>query len=144
MFSHQISSSASLKVVFVFLFLRSHWRHMEVPRLGVESELQLLGYATAIATEDPSRICNLHHSSRQHQILNLLSGARDWTHILMDTSQVGYHWAIRGTPLKSVFKTRILLLDFLAWCMIGNPLLVDKKKHSGLQQNTVSSISQVL
>ena len=41
---------------------------MEVPRLEVELELQLLAYATAIATPDPSG-CDLHHSSRQHQIL---------------------------------------------------------------------------
>ena len=33
---------------------------MEVPRLQVESELQLL----ATATGDPSLVCNLHHSSR--------------------------------------------------------------------------------
>ena len=51
--------------------------HMEVLRLGVESELQLPAYATAIATPDPSHICNLHHSSRQCQILNPLSEARD-------------------------------------------------------------------
>ena len=38
---------------------------MELPRLGAELELQLLAYITAIATQDPSRICNLHHSSRQ-------------------------------------------------------------------------------
>ena len=30
---------------------------MEVPRLGVESELQLPVYTTATATKDPSRIC---------------------------------------------------------------------------------------
>ena len=34
----------------------------EVPRLGVKSELQLLAYATATATWDPSHVCN-HHSS---------------------------------------------------------------------------------
>ena len=28
---------------------------------------------------------DLHHSLQQHQILNLLSEARDWTHILTDT-----------------------------------------------------------
>ena len=33
-------------------------------------------------------ICNLHHSSQQHQILNPLSKATDQTCILMDTSQV--------------------------------------------------------
>ena len=50
---------------------------MEVPRLGVESELQLLACTTAAATQDPSQVCNLHHSSQQHQILNLLSEAWD-------------------------------------------------------------------
>ena len=61
---------------------------MEVPRLGVESELQLTAYTTATATPDPSRICNLHHSSRKRQILNPLSKARDQTHIFMDTSGI--------------------------------------------------------
>ena len=34
---------------------------MEVPRLGVESELQLRAYTTAMATPDPSHTCKLHH-----------------------------------------------------------------------------------
>ena len=42
---------------------------MEVPRLGVESELQPPAYARATATRDPSRVCNLHHSSRQSRIV---------------------------------------------------------------------------
>ena len=54
---------------------------MEVPRLGVESKLQLLAYTTAIATAtatlDPSRIHNLHHSLWQHQILNPLIEPKD-------------------------------------------------------------------
>ena len=38
----------------------------------VELELQLQGYATAKATAMPdlSYVCDLHHSSWQHQILN--------------------------------------------------------------------------
>ena len=32
---------------------------MEVPSLGVESELQPLAYATATAMPDPSQVCNL-------------------------------------------------------------------------------------
>ena len=58
---------------------------MEVPRLGVKLELQVLAYAMATATPDPSRVCNLHRSSWQHQILNPLSQARDQTCVLMDT-----------------------------------------------------------
>ena len=58
---------------------------MEVPRLGVELELQLLAYTTATAMPDPSHICDLHHSLQQCQILNSLSDARDWTLILTDT-----------------------------------------------------------
>ena len=50
---------------------------MEVPRLGVELELQLLAYATATAMPDLSRICDLHHSLQQRWILNPLSEARD-------------------------------------------------------------------
>ena len=50
---------------------------MEVPRLGVELELQPLAYPRATATRDPSRICNLHHSLWQCQILNPLNEARD-------------------------------------------------------------------
>ena len=48
---------------------------------------------------DLSCISNLHHSSQQCQILNLLSDARDWTHILMDTGHDCYGWAMMGTPL---------------------------------------------
>ena len=69
-----------------FCFLGPHPKYMEVLRIGVQSELHLLAYATATATQDPSCICDLHHSSQQHQILNPLSEARDWTHVLMDTS----------------------------------------------------------
>ena len=63
---------------------------MEVPRLGVELELQLPAFATATAVQDLSHICNLYHSSWQYQILNPLSKARDRILILMDTSQVRY------------------------------------------------------
>ena len=56
-----------------FFFLGLHMQHMEVPRLEVEPELRLPAYTTATATPDPSHICDLHHSSQQHQILNPLS-----------------------------------------------------------------------
>ena len=67
---------------------------------GVESELQLLAYATATAPPDLSHICD--QNSQQCQILNPLSWARDWTLILMDTSRACLCWAIRGTPRGSL------------------------------------------
>ena len=65
-------------------------QHMEVPRLGVESELQLPAYATATATPGLSLLCSLHHSSWQRQVLNPLSEAWDQTLILMGTTQARY------------------------------------------------------
>ena len=42
-------------------------------------------------------VTGLHHSSQQCQILNLLSEARDQTCIVMDASQICFHWATMGT-----------------------------------------------
>ena len=64
---------------------------MEVPRLGVESELELPVYTTATATPDPSLVCDLYHISLQHWILKPLSKARDRTRILMDAGQISFH-----------------------------------------------------
>ena len=77
---------------------------MEVPRLGVESELQLLAYATATAMPDPSRVCDLHHRSWQCQILIPLSEAWDQTRNLMVPSQVHFLCTTTGTPLR-ILKT---------------------------------------
>ena len=55
---------------------------MDVPRLQVESELQLQAYATAMAAPDPSHICDLCYNLWQCQILHLLSKARDQACIL--------------------------------------------------------------
>ena len=72
--------------------------HMEVPRLGVESELQLPAYTRAMAMPDLSHVCNLHHSSWQRWILNPLREARDGTHNLMVPSRIHFHCATMRTP----------------------------------------------
>ena len=64
-------------------FLWPHLRHMEVPRIGVESELQQPAYATV--TQDLSSICGLHCSLQQSWILNPLGKSRDQTHNLRET-----------------------------------------------------------
>ena len=47
---------------FFFAFLGPHMQHMEFPGWGSAACLQLPAYATATATQDPSRIFDLHHS----------------------------------------------------------------------------------
>ena len=53
--------------------------------------------AIATATLNPSCICDLHHSSRQHRIPDPVSEARDRTRILLDTSRIHFHCATTGT-----------------------------------------------
>jgi len=87
-----------IKLTFFFFFLGLHLQHMEVPRLGVKSELQFPDYATDTAILDPSCFGELYHSSQQCRILNSLSRDRDWTCFLIDTSWVLYQWATTGMP----------------------------------------------
>ena len=87
------------KLVNLFFFpLWSPPQHMEVPRLRVESELQVLAYTIAAATPDLNCVCNHHHSLWQQRILNL-SKARDRTHIFMDSS-----WALNLLSLNGNSK----------------------------------------
>ena len=53
-----------------FLLFRGH---MEVPRLGVKSEPQLMAYSIATAMQDPSHVCSQYHSAQPDP----LSEARD-------------------------------------------------------------------
>ena len=96
----------SFFLFFLFCFLGPHLRHMEVPRLEVELELLPPAYTTATATPDPSHVCELHHSSRQHRILNPLSGARDRTFNLTVPSWIHFRCITTGTPIVLFFKLK--------------------------------------
>ena len=76
---------------------------VEVPRLGVSSELQLPACTTATATPDLSHVCNLHHSSRQRQILNPLREAKDRTRDLMVPSRIHFCCTMTGPHLYSIY-----------------------------------------
>ena len=83
---------------------------MEVPRRGVESELQLLAYNPA--TWDPSCVLDLHHSSWQHQIPDPMSEARDQTYVLMDPSQIHFHCTTTGTPYTQDLDSTLSICIF--------------------------------
>ena len=109
--------SGTWKEVFYFFpfffFLGPLLWHMEVPRLGINSELQLLVYttATAIAMPDLNCIFNLYHSSWQRWIPDPLSKARDGTCILLDTRFIHFCCAIMGTP----YILRLLYTSSRLW-----------------------------
>ena len=84
---------------------------------------------------DPSCICNLQHSSRQHQILNSLRKARDRTPVLMVTIWVCYHWAMMGTPILNFLEKG----DFQ---MTGKNFLQLSSQGSAQRQHVKSPISQ--
>ena len=71
---------------------------MKVPRLGVESELQLPAYTTATATPDLSCVLDYTTDQLQCWILNPLSEARDPTCNLMVSSRIPFCCARTGTP----------------------------------------------
>ena len=96
---------------YLFSFLGMHPWHMEVCRLGIELELQLPAYTRATATRDPSRVCDLYHSSWQHHILNPLSKARG-TCILMDTNWIHF--------LCTTIETRYALFLTISSIMFGD------------------------
>ena len=103
-------------LLFICLF-EPHLQHMEISRLGVHSELQPLAYATVTAMPGLSHVCNLHHSPWQLWILNPLSEARDWIHLLMESSRVHHHWAMTWIPTL-FFKSLtgcVVSLNFIFW-----------------------------
>ena len=99
-FSHISDKELRYFINLLLSFLGPHSQHMKVPRRGVELELQLLAYATAIAMPNPSHVCELHHNSWQHWIPDPLSEARDRTRILTDTNWICFCWVTTGTPPK--------------------------------------------
>ena len=138
-----------LFLFFFFLICFLGLQHMEVPRLGVKSELQLPAYATATAMQDPSGVCDLHHSSWQHWILNPQNEVRDGIHNLMVPSRIRFHCTIMGTCkysfslfcctfvylavlFKSKFFIFILFYFLIEISLIYNTVLVSGIQHIDL------------
>ena len=92
---------------------------MEIPRL-----------TTATAMQEPSHVCDLHHSSWQRQVLNPLSKARDWTQNLMVPSQIRFHCTRTGTPSHCGFDLHFSLMisDIpFPWVPVGHLYIFFRK-----------------
>ena len=76
----------------------------EVPRLEVQSELQLPAYLTAPAVWDLSHVCGTHQSSQQRRILNPLSKA--WIKLTSSWILVRFVncWANRNSLITTFLK----------------------------------------
>ena len=99
-----------LSFLCFFFLLDLHQRHMAVPRLGVEWELQLPAYTTA-------------HGNGGH--FNALSEARDLTHILMDTS-----WVLNLPSHDGNSQMHILSVDSFSKRSTKPEQLVFKRQNS--------------
>ena len=91
---------------------------MEIPTLGVELELQLQAYITAIATPDLSCICKLRCSSWQHWILNLLVEATE--HRVLE---FGLHIQIVWCCSFDFFHRKF---DFIFFFLFGHAFCMQK------------------
>ena len=72
-----------------------------------------MAYTTATATQDPSRICDLHHISRWHRILNPLSKAQDRTHNLVVPSRIRFCCTMTGTPDFRILERTTFIIIFI-------------------------------
>ena len=120
-------------LVTLFFVLGPHPRHMEVPRLGVESRsrsLQLPAYTTATATPDLNHIFDPGHSLWEHRILNLLSEARDQTPpsqrqhwVLNPPSHIANSqlWSTTLVLDENTLSTKQTKREFLSWLSSNEP-----------------------
>ena len=67
--------------------------------------------------------------------------ARDWIHILMDTSCICYCWATRGTPAGEVSEWASLTNQPEASLVVQMPPFQTQDSISGVEESSVNSLS---
>ena len=86
-------------------------------------------------------VCDLHHSSQQHQILNPLSKARDQTCNLIVPSRICFHCATMGTPRLPKFSLHMFTPNynwrFMECIYPGLPFLSDYKPHESRDHSSL-------
>ena len=101
---------------FIFIFL-SFVRAAPVAYGG--SQARGLIWAVVAGLCQSHSICDLHHSSRQRQILIPLSKARDQTRNLKIPSWIRFRYAMMGTPTTSILKAHIAPTHFIQSLMFS-------------------------
>ena len=96
-----------LETFFSLFFFKSHTVACGSSQAKGQTGAAVASLDHSQTTQDPSFICNLHHSSQQRLILNPLSEARDRTCVLMDTSQFHYCWATVETPWRHFWLSHL-------------------------------------
>ena len=147
---------------FFLVFFRATRSAYGVSQARDQMGAAALAYAAATATQDPSHICDLHQCSRQCQILNPLSEARDGTCVLMDASQILFREPWQELPLPTLFKHfltfRCVKILQISYCTSADPfqeliissrslgffgwIMVFGKQYLGM--STVADISSIL
>ena len=83
----------------IFYFLPFIFRAVPMACGSSQARGRIRALATTTAMQDLNCVCNPHHSSQKHWILNPLSKARDQTCNLMGPSRICFHCAMTGTPI---------------------------------------------
>ena len=93
-----------------FFFFGLHPRHMEIPRLGVESELQLQAYTTATATR--VRAASVTHTTAHGNAGSLTQWARPAMEPAFSWFPARFfsYWAMKGSPKGNLFF-KLMSLD---------------------------------
>ena len=104
---HSLLIHSSIKIMCFFcfcFFFQLHLWHMEVPRLGVESELQLPTYTTATAM--PDRALTVNYMAALGNAGSLTHWARPGIKPATSWILVGFirHWAMKEMPESCVLK----------------------------------------
>ena len=96
-----VQGASFLVILFLFIYLLGFFRAWPLAYGGSQARGRIgavdagLSHSHSNAGSEP---CLWPICSQPHRVLNPLSEARYWTCILMDTSQIHFHWATMGTP----------------------------------------------
>ena len=118
-------------IFLFFCFLGPHLKHMEVLRLGVKSELQLLVYTTATETAGSEPYAT--YTAAPGNAGSVTHWARPGIKPESSWMLVGFvtRWAITGTPIFEFFKLSyicIVLAQEKLWCQDLN--LSENNNHN--------------